>query len=91
MRSFPTVSPRLWGTSGDLINLALLDSFPVRGEAIKEIFMKTVEIYTDGEDGFAASKIKSRPARRLRGNRRTWQHAPSKFFGDKKQHANEDS
>ena len=34
--------------------------------------MKTVEIYTDGEDGFAASKIKSRPARRLRGNRRTW-------------------
>ena len=39
--------------------------------------MKTVEIYTDGEDGCAASMIKSRPARRLCGNRRTWQHAPS--------------
>ena len=39
--------------------------------------MKTVEIYTDGEDGCAASMIKSRPARRLRGNRRTWQQAPS--------------
>ena len=52
--------------------------------------MKTVEIYTDGEDGFAASKIKSRPARRLRGNRRTWQHAPSEIIEDKKQHANED-
>ncbi|MBR2582529.1 MAG: hypothetical protein IKD61_03980 [Oscillospiraceae bacterium] len=39
--------------------------------------MKTVEIYTDGEDGCAASDIKSRPARRLRGNRRTWQQAPS--------------
>lgn len=38
--------------------------------------MKTVEIYTDGEDGCAASMIKSRPARRLRGNRRTWQQAP---------------
>ncbi len=43
----------------------------------KSISMKTVEIYTDGEDGFAASMIKSRPARRLRGNRRTWQHTPS--------------
>ena len=32
--------------------------------------MKTVYIYTDGEDGCAASQIKSRPARRLRGNRR---------------------
>ena len=39
--------------------------------------MKTVEIYTDGEDGCAASIIKSRPARRSRGNRRTWQQAPS--------------
>ena len=77
MRSFPLAFPRLWGTNGDLISLALLDSFPVRGEAIKEIFMKTVEIYTDGEDGCAASDIKSRPARRLRGNRRTWQQAPS--------------
>ena len=34
--------------------------------------MKTVEIYTDGEDRCAASVIEIRPARRLRGNRRTW-------------------
>ena len=34
--------------------------------------MKTVEIYTDGENCFAASAIEIRPARRLRGNRRTW-------------------
>jgi hypothetical protein len=39
--------------------------------------MKLVEIYTDGEDGSAASMIKSRPARRLRGSRRTWRQAPS--------------
>jgi hypothetical protein len=39
--------------------------------------MKTVYIYTDGEDGCADSRIKSRPARRLRGNRRTWRQAPS--------------
>ncbi len=37
-----------------------------------DLTMKTVEIYTDGEDGFAASMIKNRPARRLCGNRRTW-------------------
>ena len=34
--------------------------------------MKTVEIYTDGEGRCAASVIEIRPARRLRGNRRTW-------------------
>jgi hypothetical protein len=34
--------------------------------------MKTVEIYTDGEGCFAASMIENRPARRLHGNRRTW-------------------
>ena len=46
--------------------------------------MKTVEIYTDGEGSFAASMIKSRPARRLRGNRRTWQQAPSGRFHDER-------
>ena len=44
--------------------------------------MKIVEIYTDGEDGCAASMIKSRPARRLRGNRRTRQQAPSECLQD---------
>ena len=34
--------------------------------------MKTVELYTDGEACFAGSRIKIRPSRRLRGNRRTW-------------------
>ncbi len=53
--------------------------------------MKLVEIYTDGEDGCAASMIISRPALRLRGNRRTWQQAPSELYGSKRQHANENS
>ena len=53
--------------------------------------MKTVQVYTDGEDGFAASMIKSRPARRLRGSRRTWRQAPSAYLTDEKRNMYENS